>query len=268
MQPLSSSISRTISSSPNETLINLVFLPAYPLSPWDHHPTFYLYVTDSSRDLEDSDSPCSSVDWFSSCSICCCCLFAKSRLTLYDLIVYSPPGSSVCGILQTRILEWVAIPFSRGSFPTQGLNSGLLHYRQILYHLSHQGSPHLHNVLKIHPCCRLYQNFPCFKGWIIFHCMDVPQSLYLFTYWGTLGLLLRVCMLSRFSCTLLFVTLWTVALQAPPSMGLSRHEYWSGLPCPSPWRACFYSLLLLHASTPWLIRIMLLWISVYYQNSE
>ena len=29
----------------------------------------------------------------------------------------SPTGSSVCGILQTRILEWIAIPFSRGSNP-------------------------------------------------------------------------------------------------------------------------------------------------------
>ena len=32
----------------------------------------------------------------------------------------------------------------------------------------------------------------------------------------------------------LSVTLWTVAHQAPPSMGLSRQEYWSGLPFPSP----------------------------------
>ena len=31
----------------------------------------------------------------------------------------SPSGSSVCGILQARILEWVAIPFSRGIFLTQ-----------------------------------------------------------------------------------------------------------------------------------------------------
>ena len=30
------------------------------------------------------------------------------------------------------------------------------------------------------------------------------------------------------------MTLWTVALQAPPSMGFSRQEYWSGLPFPSP----------------------------------
>ena len=32
----------------------------------------------------------------------------------------------------------------------------------------------------------------------------------------------------------LFVTPWTVANQAPPSMGFSRQEYWSGLPFPSP----------------------------------
>ena len=32
----------------------------------------------------------------------------------------------------------------------------------------------------------------------------------------------------------LFATAWTVAYQAPPSMGLSRQEYWSGLPFPSP----------------------------------
>ena len=32
----------------------------------------------------------------------------------------------------------------------------------------------------------------------------------------------------------LFATLWTVALQAPLSMGFSRQKYWSGLPCPPP----------------------------------
>ena len=36
------------------------------------------------------------------------------------------------------------------------------------------------------------------------------------------------------SCVQLFVTLWTVAHQAPLSMGFSRQEYWIGLPCPSP----------------------------------
>ena len=36
------------------------------------------------------------------------------------------------------------------------------------------------------------------------------------------------------SCVRLFVTPWTVAYQAPPSMGFSRQEYWSGLPFPPP----------------------------------
>ena len=41
----------------------------------------------------------------------------------------------------------------------------------------------------------------------------------------------KVKLLSRVQ---LFATPWTVAYQAPPSMGFSRQEYWSGLPFPSP----------------------------------
>ena len=40
--------------------------------------------------------------------------------------------------------------------------------------------------------------------------------------------------LSHFSHVRLFVTLWTAAHQAPLSMGFSRREYWSGLPCLPP----------------------------------
>ena len=43
-----------------------------------------------------------------------------------------------------------------------------------------------------------------------------------------------MCVLNHFSHVWLFVTLWTVAPQAPPSMGFSRQEYWNGLPCPPP----------------------------------
>ena len=43
-----------------------------------------------------------------------------------------------------------------------------------------------------------------------------------------------VCALSRFSRVRLFAAPWIVARQAPPSMGISRREYWSGLPFPSP----------------------------------
>ena len=54
---------------------------------------------------------------------------AELCLTLGTLS--SLPGSSVHGVLQARILEWIAISFSRGIFLTQGLNLcllGLLHW--------------------------------------------------------------------------------------------------------------------------------------------
>ena len=39
---------------------------------------------------------------------------AQSRMTFWDTMDYNPQGSSVRGIFQARILEWAAIPFSRG----------------------------------------------------------------------------------------------------------------------------------------------------------
>ena len=48
--------------------------------------------------------------------VCVCVLVTQSCLTLCDPIDCSPIGSSVHGILQTRILEWVVIPFSREPF--------------------------------------------------------------------------------------------------------------------------------------------------------
>ena len=84
----------------------------------------------------------------------------QSCLTLCDPIDSSPPGSPIPGILQARILEWVAISFS--------------------------------NAWK----------------WKV-----KVKSL---------------------SCFRLFATPWSVAYQAPPSMGFSRQEYWSRVPLPSP----------------------------------
>ena len=85
----------------------------------------------------------------------------QSCLTLYDLINGNPPGSPILGILQARILEWVAISFS--------------------------------------------------NAWKWKVKVKVAQS-----------------------CPTLIVTPWTAAHQAPPSMGFSRQEYWSGVPLPSP----------------------------------
>ena len=47
----------------------------------------------------------------------CVCVLRRFSLTLCDPMDCSPPGFSVHGILQARVLEWVATPFSRGSSP-------------------------------------------------------------------------------------------------------------------------------------------------------
>ena len=50
----------------------------------------------------------------------CVCLRAKSRSTLFDPLDCIPPGSSVRGILQARLLECVARPSAGGSFQLRG----------------------------------------------------------------------------------------------------------------------------------------------------
>ena len=84
---------------------------------------------------------------------------AQACPTHRDPMDCSLPGSSIHGIFQARVLEWLAIAFS----------------------------------------------------------INTPT-----------------CMLSHFSTVWLFVTPWTVACQAPLSVGFSRKEYWSGWPFPSP----------------------------------
>ena len=84
-------------------------------------------------------------------------------LTLCDPIDGSPPGSPITGILQARILEWVAFSFSNA------------------------------------------------RKWKV-----NVKSL---------------------SCVWLLATPWTTAYRAPPSIGFSRQEYWSGAALPSPWRS-------------------------------
>ena len=51
--------------------------------------------------------------------VCACILSHFSHVTLWNPMDCSPPGSFVHGILQARILEWVVIPFSRGSSRTR-----------------------------------------------------------------------------------------------------------------------------------------------------
>ena len=71
----------------------------------------------------------------------------QSCLTLCGPMNCSSPGSSVHGILQARILGWVAISFSRGILPIQGSNPNLLHCRQTLDHQClYIGFPHFYVV--------------------------------------------------------------------------------------------------------------------------
>ena len=75
----------------------------------------------------------------SSCLFHLCAVLRCCRAWLCNPMDCSPPGSSVCGISQARILEWVAISCSRRGLLTQGLNSHLLYLLhwpvgQVLYH--------------------------------------------------------------------------------------------------------------------------------------
>ena len=81
----------------------------------------------------------SSQCWNATFSLKMKVLVAQSCPTVCEPMDCNLRGCSVHGMLQAKILEWVAISYSRGIFLTQGSNLGLLHWRQILYHLSHQG---------------------------------------------------------------------------------------------------------------------------------
>ena len=68
-------------------------------------------------------------------------LVSQSCLILCDPMDCSPPGSSVHGILQAKIVEWVAIPFSRVSSQPRNRTQVSNIAASLFYHLSHQRSP-------------------------------------------------------------------------------------------------------------------------------
>ena len=71
------------------------------------------------------------------------CLIAQSCPTLCNTMDCSPPGSSVHGDSPGKNTGVGCHALLQGIFLTQGSNPDLLHCRQILYHLSHQGSPRI-----------------------------------------------------------------------------------------------------------------------------
>ena len=82
-------------------------------------PKYWSFTFNISPSNEHSGMIFFRMDWLD--------LFAQLCPILWNPIDCHLPGSSVHGILQARILEWIAIPFSRGS------NPGLQHCRQIFF---------------------------------------------------------------------------------------------------------------------------------------
>ena len=104
------------------------------------------------------------------CVCVCVCVRARARaqscLTLHHSVDCSPPGSSVCGILQARILEWIGISFSRGSSLPRGqtqVSCVSFIGKQILYHCTTWKS---------------YVNILSLKAWI-FSLISVPPPCHL-----------------------------------------------------------------------------------------
>ena len=121
----------------------------------------------------------------------------------------SPPGSSVYGIFQARILEWGAIAFST-----------LRLYAMLCYAKSLQSCPTLCDPTDGSP--------PDSPVPGILQARTLERVAISFSNaWKWKG------KVKSLSCVRLFATPWTVAYQALPSMGFSRQEYWSGVPFPS-----------------------------------
>ena len=110
--------------------------------------------------------------------IICCLLYrnviilvTQSCLTLCNLTDYGPSGYSVHGILQARILEWVAMAFSKESFWCKDQTHVSYVGRQVLHQLCYLGSP---------PKCPKDLNRHFFKNihqWWISIWKDAQQSL-------------------------------------------------------------------------------------------
>ena len=124
----------------------------------------------------------------------------------------SPPSCSVHGIFQATIPEWAAISLSKGSSQLRD---------------------------RAHICCIGWQILYHWATWeALRQCWTVVQVVASFCFLASSVLLL---LLSHFSRVQLCVTPQTAAHQAPPSLGFSRQEHWSGLPFPS----------LMHESEKW-----------------
>ena len=97
----------------------------------------------------------------------------QSCLTLCDTMDCSLPGSSVYRILLARILEWVAMPSSRGSsLPRYGIHISYVSCigRQVLYHLHHLGRPLTYKAVEFeNPTCFHSSSLTFPKPWHLWY---------------------------------------------------------------------------------------------------
>ena len=152
------------------------------------------------------------------CAVLCC---AQLCPTLCDPVDCSLPSSSVHGIFRAGILEWVAISYSKGSSWPR--------YRTCTSCISCIGCGSFKSLQSCLTLCDPIDGSPPGSA--------VPGILQARTLeWVAISFSnawkwkVKVKSLSRVQ---LSATPWTVAYQAPLSMGFSRQEYWSGVPSPS-----------------------------------
>ena len=160
----------------------------------------------------------------------------------------SLPGSSIHGIFQARILEWVAISFSK----QEGKKSEVSQSCLTLLHPPDCGLPgsSIHEIFQARTLecvaitfCRQglkSQTMSCVSlgnifNWAIVFLL-VKWEWYCFKeflWWLKMNMSSTTCEWSLCHVQL-FATPWTVGCWVPPSMGFSKQEYWNGLPFPSP----------------------------------
>ena len=166
--------------------------------------------------------------WWFSCSV------VSNSLRPHRL--YSLPGSSVHGIFQARILEWVPISFTRGSSQSRDRTHGsCISYTAGRFFTAKPPEKPLTFMLLLLLSC-FSRVWLCVTPQTAAHQAPLSLGFSRQEYWSGLPFPspMHACMLRRFSCVRLCVTPWTAAHQAPLSTGVSRQEYWSGLPFPSP----------------------------------
>ena len=180
----------------------------------------------------------------------------------------SPPESFVYGVFPARILEWVAMSSSRGSSrPRDQTYISCVFWNSSIFFTAE----FTRNLLKTFRLLQLCSALAAVAAKSLQSCptlcdpidgsppgSPIPGILQAKTLeWVAISFSnawkwkVKVKSLSHVWC---FTTPWTAAYQAPPPMGFSRQEYWSGVPLPSPNHQFSSVHLLSHVQlfvTPW-----------------